>query len=470
MRAEKVESINDWKSPSPFALATVLFHDGCGPGDDTDYWELKVKKLDEDNSIRFEDGADFSRREMLQVSTAAALSVAGGLTVSVGRAYPAESQKKVRIAVVGGGFGTAFHWHEHPNCQVTGVTDLRADRRERLRKTYHCDVVYDSLEEMIEQAKDIDAVAVFSGALDHVKHAKMCLARGWHVISAVPACFTIEEGHALKEAVEKSGLSYMMAETSYYRQDCIFARELYGKGALGRLFYTEAEYYHDRGDLKRLAEDKSTRFFNPDGTHSWRWGLAPMHYPTHSLGFLTGVTKERISKVSCLGWGSKDHPFLTDNAYENPFWNASALMQTDRGNMCRCNVFWLCAAHGERAQWFGDKATLYMKNGSVHNAKLNFRTKGDTVSYLDLPTQTGGSVNVPVYWKTDMLPQAMRHDSGHGGSHTFLSAEFVNALLEERSPAVDVYEALAMTAPGIIAHDSALKEGEQLDVPQFDRV
>jgi hypothetical protein len=63
----------------------------------------------------------------------------------------------------------------------------------------------------------------------------------------------------------------------------------------------------------------------------------------------------------------------------------------------------------------------------------------------------------------------MRHQSGHGGSHTFLSAEFVNTLLENREPTVNVYEALAMTVPGLVAHQSALRNGERLKVPNFDR-
>ena len=43
------------------------------------------------------------------------------------------------------------------------------------------------------------------------------------------------------------------------------------------------------------------------------------------------------------------------------------------------------------------------------------------------------------------------------------------ALLENREPAVDIYESLAMTVPGIVAHQSALKNGEMLDVPSFDK-
>lgn len=401
-------------------------------------------------------GEALSRRSFLEMSGSTAVAAT---LVNVGRAYPAETGKTIRMGVVGGGFGATFHWHEHPNCVVTGVTDLRADRRELLRKHYKCDAAYDSLEIMVKQAKDIDAVAIFSGATDHAKHVTMCMQRGWHVVSACPACMTIEEAAALKALKEKTGLKYMMAESSYYRQACILARNLYNAGEFGELFYTEAEYYHDRGDLTRLVTDRTSRFYHPKtGKRTWRWGMPPMHYPTHSVAFLVGVTKERVTKVSCLGWGTGDHPYLTENVYGNLFWNEASTMRTDKGHMFRCNVFWLCAAGGERAQWFGDKASLYMANGGLHPDVKRHRMTGVEKGFT-----------VPDYWRSDMLPAPMRHKSGHGGSAIFISAEFVNALLENREPVIDLYESLAMTVPGIVAHQSALKEGEQLIVPQFDR-
>ena len=405
---------------------------------------------------------DLTRRNMLKV-TGAALA---GLTINVGKAHSEENRKKVRLAVVGGGFGITFQWHLHPNCEVVAVTDLRADRRRRLKYFYKCDNVYDSLEEMIEKEQNIDAVAVFSEATNHVKHAKMCFENGWHVLSAVPACTSIEEAEMLKEVAERTGLTYMMAETSYYKQETILARDLYNKGILGEVFYTELDYYHDRGDMNRLLKDKKTRFWKPDGSHSWRWGYPPLCYPTHCLGYLVGITGERITRVSGLGWGD-DHPMVTDNVYGNPFWNQASLMQTDRGHMAKCNIFLKVAAHDERALFYGDKASFYMTD-SRSPAKLDFRTKGDTVSYLDAPKQKSNHIKAPLYWKTDMLPKEMRVDSGHGGSHVFLSAEFINAIVEERTPAVDLYDALAMTVPGIMGHQSSLKNGEQLEVPQFE--
>ena len=407
-----------------------------------------------------------SRRSFIELSAAtAALIGAGDILTRVGRAYPRETGKRVRLAVVGGGFGATFHWHEHPGCVVTGVTDLYPERRERLKQRYGCDAVYESLETMIREAKDVDAVAVFSGAPDHAKHVKMCMERGWHVVSAVPACVSLDEAAMLKEVKEKTGLRYMMAESSWYRQECIFARNLYREGGFGELFYTEGEYYHDRGSLdqmKRMLDEKSGLAHHPDGSRSWRFGYPPMLYPTHSVGFLVGVSGERVVKVSCLGWRGtrpelREHRFMTENVYGNPFWSQTSLMLTNRGHMARMNEFRRCAAHGERAQWFGDDATFYMAVGGLHGNTISVRGKGVEAAA------------VPQYWRSDMLPEPMRHDSGHGGSAVFISAEFVNSLLEDREPEIDLYESLAMNVPGIVANESSLKDGEQLSVPSFDR-
>lgn len=251
-----------------------------------------------------------------------------------------DGRKKIRIAVLGGGFGTNFQWHEHPNCEVVAATDLYPLRRQRLRDTYRCDSVYNSFEELLRtRANDIDAVAVFSGAPDHVKHALMCFDRGLHVISAVPACLTLEDAEKLRDAKEKTGLRYMMAETSYYRQACIYARRKFQAGEFGKIFYSELEYYHD-GERDKMVADKTSLYYNPDGSNSWRQGFPPMLYPTHSLGLIVGVTGERIASVSSLGWGD---PALMEklraNAYDNPFSNEFASMRTAGGNMVRCNVF-----------------------------------------------------------------------------------------------------------------------------------
>jgi hypothetical protein len=74
---------------------------------------------------------------------------------------------------------------------------------------------------------------------------------------------------------------------------------------------------------------------------------------------------------------------------------------------------------------------------------------------------------VPDYFP--LLPEPMRVATGHGNSHGFLTHEFVMAIAQDRPPAVDLYEALAMTVPGIVAMESSRRGGEQMKVPGFDR-
>jgi hypothetical protein len=57
--------------------------------------------------------------------------------------------------------------------------------------------------------------------------------------------------------------------------------------------------------------------------------------------------------------------------------------------------------------------------------------------------------------------------AGHGGSHPYLVHEFVDSVANRRQPAINAWEAARYMAMGVIAHKSALKDGETLDVPDW---
>ncbi|MEW6743920.1 MAG: Gfo/Idh/MocA family oxidoreductase [Planctomycetota bacterium] len=369
-------------------------------------------------------------------------------------------RRKIRMGVVGGAFGCSFYWHEHPDCIVAAVSDLRPDRRRRLQEVYRCEKAYESLEMLILD-RDIDAVAVFTGAPDHVRHCVACLRAGKHVLCAVPAALTLEEAEELRQTVKETGLTYMMAETSTYRQAAISARKFFREGKFGTVFYTESEYHH---------AGLETLWFEEDGTRTWRHGYPPMLYPTHCTAFLVGVTGERLTRVTCLGWGD-DSELLKGNVYKNPFWNETAFFTTSSGTPFRVAVYWKGAHRGdERAQWYGDKMSFFMghPNGLgpviVRSGAQTELDDGGFERHL-APFER---YEQPLWWKTDMLPEPLRHDSGHGGSHTFLTHEFIDALVHDRRPAIDIGEALAYTVPGIVAHQSSLRGGESLAIPSFD--
>ena len=168
------------------------------------------------------------------VTGTAASLVSGSLAAGAAAAKhqePLDPGKKIRMGIVGGGFGASFQWHLHPNCFVHAVSDLRPDRRDRLMQVYSCNRSYESLEKLLLD-KEIDAVAVFTGVPDHVRHSVAVMESGRHVICAVPACMSLEEAQKLKQTKERTGLKYMMAETSYYRHHTIAARDLFRQGGV----------------------------------------------------------------------------------------------------------------------------------------------------------------------------------------------------------------------------------------------
>lgn len=397
------------------------------------------------------------RRNFLKTAgiSAAALSVSSRFAF----AGTPTSDRKLRMGIVGGRFGLGFFFHEHPNAVVEAVSDLIPSRREDLMKTYGCKKSYESLEKLLKDPK-VEAVFLATPAPDHARHVIASLKAGKHVLCAVPAALTIEECHQILAEVQRTGLTYMMAETSVYRQDTISAKKFYKEGKFGNIFSSAAQYYHP--GLEVL-------YFDEKGKATWRHGLPPMLYPTHTTSFLISVTGERLTHVNCLGWGD-DSPMLKGNPYKNPFWNETAFFKTSKGNAFIGEVCWKGALVGtERGEWHGDKMSFYAdyKKVPVHQV-VTSKASGKDEGGFHVAEPEMVIYDQPKWWKTE-LPGPLQHDSGHDGSHTFITHEFVDSIINNRQPEVNIYEALAYTAPGIIAHASALKNGEYMKIPNFDK-
>ncbi|MCX7969799.1 MAG: gfo/Idh/MocA family oxidoreductase, partial [Armatimonadetes bacterium] len=68
----------------------------------------------------------------------------------------------------------------------------------------------------------------------------------------------------------------------------------------------------------------------------------------------------------------------------------------------------------------------------------------------------------------DPLPEPLASNlGGHGGSHAYIVHEFVRACVENRLPAINVWEAVRYFAPGVVAHQSAMRDGELLKIPDW---
>ena len=346
------------------------------------------------------------------------------------------SDRKIRVGIVGYGvcrFGAAFGFQDHPNVEVIAVSDLIPERCRGLMRACRCDKSYESLEVLVKDPK-IEAVFVATDAPSHARHCIEVLKHGKHVMTAVPAVFgSLEEAAQLLETVKKTGLRYMMAETSCYREGCYAMRQVYRAGGFGRLVYSEGEYFHYM--VNRIGSYKN-----------WRVGLPPQWYPTHSTAYYVCVTGKRLTAVSCVGFRGRHGDFQPDaNGYDNPFTDEIALFRTSEGGSSRIAISWSVQGYGmETGRVFGELGSM---NGTEYKGSVK------TLPNIErLPLPPGVATG------------------GHGGSHGHLTNEFITAILEDREPLVNVYEALAMTVPGIVAHRSALKGGELLKVPQYDSV
>ena len=385
------------------------------------------------------------RREFLErlgrVSLGAA--VGGGLSVTAAeagerqgrRTWERISDRRIRVGIVGYGvcrFGAAFGFQDHPNVEVAAVSDLVPERRRGLMKACRCEKSYESLEELVKDSR-IEAVFVATDAPSHARHCMEVLRHGKHVMTAVPAVFgSLEQAERLLETVQKTGLKYMMAETSCFRADCYGMRQIYKGGGFGRLIYSEGEYYH----------------YGPTPLGSfkgWRVGMPPLWYPTHSMAYYVGVTGKRFTSVSCVGSSAGFDAYKPGaNSYDNRFTDEVALFRTSEGGSSRmlmCKGIHKLVV--ERGRVFGERG--WMDGTEYHGAA---KGPGDRARPALPPGMPGG---------------------GHGGSHGHLANDFITSILEDREPLVNVYEALAMTVPGVVAHESALKDGERLKVPQFER-
>ncbi|MEO8271271.1 MAG: Gfo/Idh/MocA family oxidoreductase [Aureliella sp.] len=343
------------------------------------------------------------------------------------------SDRKIRVGIVGFGvcqFGAAFSFQDHPNVDVVAVSDLFPERCDQLAKACRCEKKYPSLEELVKDDQ-IEAVFVATDAPSHARHCIEVMQHGKHVACAVPATFgSIEDADRLIETVKSTGKTYMMFETSYFYEDLHAMRELYRAGAFGKLLYAEGEYFHD--SVEQI-----------DSYKGWRIGLPPQWYPTHSNAFYTGVTGGSFTEVSCMGMPSiKPLISPSQNRYKNAFGTEVALLRTSDGGMARMAVSWDTPGdQGEKGRVRGQKGSYYGQFQGLNADQL------------------------PVVHRPALPPGV--EAGAHGGSHGQLMSEFVQSILEERTPLVDIAQALNMTVAGIVAHQSALKDGELLKIPQY---
>jgi predicted dehydrogenase len=374
------------------------------------------------------------------------------------------SDKKIRVAIVGLGFGAEFIpiYQAHPNAEMYAICRRSRAELDRCGDQFGVAKRYTDYHQLL-QDKDIDAVHINSPIPDHAPQSLAALKAGKHVACTVPMGTSIEECKTLVEAQRQSGKVYMMMETVVYSREYLFAKELYDRGVLGRIQFLRGSHQQDM-----------------DGWPDYWPGLPPMWYATHCvspcLAILSDPAKGQIAmaeSVVCHGSG-RIRPDLSKK-YNSPFAIETATFRIEGSDVC-----------AEVTRSLFDTARQYRESFDVTGSRVSFEWQQlegeDPVLHMKgLPEpQIPKRVKVPDY--AGRLPEPIRkftggiHDAthlsflqgaGHGGSHPHLAHNFLMACLGERPAFPDAPTSANWTMVGICAHASAMKGGERVAIPRL---
>ena len=227
--------------------------------------------------------------------------------------------EKIRLAILGTGSRGAYlgtTYAAHPQTEVVAMCDIAdnyaANAAAQLKeKTGQEAKIFTSYEEMVKNSA-YDAILIACDPDIQVQYAVEEMNRGIHVMTEVPAAYTIDQCWDLVNTVKKTGAKYQLAEQTRYWHFIAQWRKMVAEGKIGKVFYAEGEYLHyektwdyfrNKKTGARIWTADPSYHNNPDWETTWRYRafMDPIWYLPHELSPLLSITGGRIEKVSCLG-------------------------------------------------------------------------------------------------------------------------------------------------------------------------
>lgn len=400
---------------------------------------------------------------------------------------------KLRVAMIGcGQFCHKFVplFQADPFVEAVYVCDLRRDRAEDYACRFGVKIV-ETFEEALER-KDINAIAIFTGRTEHGPMVIAALEHGKHVYSAVPCASSVEEIVQIEQLVRKTGLTYSMGETGYYRAPAIFCRREFAKGTFGQFTYAEAHYNHDIRNMEVS--------FRSSGGENWRQyaGVPPFFYPTHSTSMvLSTMPGVYARKVVALGFRESPRTDIygTDgqNLYDNPFANTTMLMELSNGGIVRISenrcLGWMApetyisqyygtegcyefsVAHHHLAHWDPDRPGKVIMEDVTAELQPEATTaliRQDYSAAIQHIADGGGFLETSPIQPIERVPATYRGlANAHNGTHHFLIDDFCRAVETGKLSPTNIWAAARYNLPGLVAHQSALQGGVPMEVPDL---
>lgn len=318
---------------------------------------------------------------------------------------------------------------------------------------------------------EIDAVLVMTPQTQHAAESIYAMNAGKHVATETPAAYTIDECWALVETKEKTGRRYMLLENYPWSRTRMMILNIAHRGGFGELTYGEGSYIHD---TRYLA-------YEAGGTLSWRGQVARNHrgdvYPTHGLGPVSlwmGINRgDRYATLVSMDTGTrglqsyarerwgKDHPAAQPGYFQKGD-TTITLLRT--ANEKLVNLRYESGSTRPAGGWESLNGTHGAYDGSPASESIYLHSRSPSERWEPL-AKYRDEFDHP-YWRKD---GALAASTGHGGGDYFVMREFYRALLEDREPPIDVYDAVTWSAVLPLSSQSIRNNNRALDFPDFTR-
>lgn len=364
-------------------------------------------------------------------------------------------KNELKVGIVGAPRGSGFvkAIQTVSETVLVAICDIREDVLNDRADRFGIEQRYTEYEKMADS--DLDVIVVTTPMPLHVPQAITALEKGKHVLSEVPAATDLEQCWQLVQAVEKSGRKYMMAENYTYMKSNVLVRAMARRGIFGEVYFGEGEYIHE---LKEHNERTPWR-------RKWQTGRNGCTYPTHSLGPVMQWFEDRVATICCVGSGhhyrdprgdlyeNEDSTFMVCKMVKGGQINIRLDMLSDRPhNMAYYSLQGTKGCY-EASRGFGDSPKIWLKD---YHEDRQWHSLEDFAEEF-----------MPEMWRN---PPEEALKAGHGGGDYFEVREFVDCIVNDTKPPVDIYDALDMTVPGLVSEESINRGGVPMPVPDFRTV
>lgn len=385
----------------------------------------------------------------------------------------------ISLGLVGlGAFGSAFAdlFMSHPLVGRVALCDREPERVARFanqpdwQAKFSPDDAYTSLDDICRS--DVDALVIITQPWLHAPQCIQAMESGKHVYSAVPV-ISLPDGDEildwcdrLVETCRRTGQFYMLGETTIYRPQTMYCRRRAAAGDFGDFVYSEGEYFHDvdepRSNLRVVQQRREASAAGQEWVRRKeeykRRGVVsgPMHYPTHSTSGPMSVMRAHATRVCAWGYANRTgDPYYAEHG--EAFSNETALFHMSNGATMR-----ICE-HREIGLPGREIFRVYGTQGSFENDHWCNKEQRAPLSVAEMRDPLPPEVEEAFR----SVSKTSDFYGGHGGSHAYLVHEFVEAVAQERQSVINVWEAVRYMAAGVMAHKSALADGELLAVPDW---